>query len=98
MSLKGTCWCRPKDVVGLAYEINGLSGPHRSYLGAGGLGFIIGDGQLRYGPENILEAYYSLEIYKGIYFTLDFQEVVNPAYNRDRGPVSVFGTRLHLQL
>jgi high affinity Mn2+ porin len=26
---------------------------------------------------------------------MDYQFVVNPAFNRDRGPVSVFGTRIH---
>jgi high affinity Mn2+ porin len=97
LSLKGTCWCRPKDVVGLAYEIDGLSGPHRNYLGAGGLGFIIGDGQLNYSPEQIFDAYYSYQVIKGIFFTLDFQEVLHPAYNRARGPVSIGSARLHLE-
>jgi high affinity Mn2+ porin len=97
LSIKGTCWCRPKDVVGLAYEIDGLSGPHRNYLGAGGLGFIIGDGQLNYSPEQIFESYYSYQVIKGIFFTLDFQEVLHPAYNRDRGPVSIGSARFHLE-
>jgi high affinity Mn2+ porin len=95
--LKGTSWCRPKDAVGLAVVAEGLSGPHRNYLGAGGLGFILGDGQLRYGPEEILDLFYSFEIHKGITVTLDFQEVNHPAYNRDRGPVSVGSVRLHLE-
>jgi high affinity Mn2+ porin len=95
--LKGTSWCRPQDTVGLAALINGLSGPHRNYLGAGGLGFIIGDGQLRYGPEEILEVFYDIEIHKGIHFALDFEQVNHPAYNRDRGPVSVGSMRLHLE-
>jgi high affinity Mn2+ porin len=95
--LKGTSWCRPNDAIGVAYLIEGLSGPHRDYLGAGGLGFIIGDGQLRYGPEEIVEVFYSFEICKGITFSLDFQEVDHPAYNRDRGPVSIGGMRLHLE-
>jgi high affinity Mn2+ porin len=95
--LKGTAWCRPDDEVGLAGVINGLAGPHRHYLGAGGLGFIIGDGQLRYGPEEILELYYNFQIHKGIDLTLDFQEINHPAYNRDRGPVSVGSIRVHFE-
>jgi high affinity Mn2+ porin len=29
--------------------------------------------------------------------TLDYQLIVNPAYNRDRGPASVLGFRIHTQ-
>jgi len=29
--------------------------------------------------------------------TFDYQFITNPAYNRDRGPVSVIGTRLRAQ-
>jgi high affinity Mn2+ porin len=95
--LKGKCWCRPNDAVGLAFGINGLEGSHRNYLAAGGLDFIIGDGALNYGPEEIFEAFYNLEIRKGIYVTTDFQEVNHPAYNRDRGPVSIVSLRVHLE-
>jgi high affinity Mn2+ porin len=95
--LKGRCWCRPNDQIGLAYGINGLEGTHRNYLAAGGLDFIIGDGALNYAPEQILEAFYNLEVRKGIYVTTDFQEVINPAYNADRGPVSVVSLRVHLE-
>ena len=95
--LKGRCWCRPDDFIGLAYGINGLEGTHRNYLAAGGLDFIIGDGALNYGPEQILEAFYNLQVVKGIYVTTDFQEVINPAYNRDRGPVSIVSLRVHLE-
>jgi high affinity Mn2+ porin len=91
----GRLWCRPYDRVGLAGILNGLSGPHREYLAAGGLGFIIGDGKLNYGPEEIVEMYYSIQIRPGLVVTFDFQEVGNPAYNRDRGPVSIFGLRVH---
>jgi high affinity Mn2+ porin len=65
---------------------------------AGGLGGIIGDGQLpNAGPEQILEAYYSVALFSFAHFTADYQFIKNPAYNRDRGPVSVFGLRLHVQ-
>jgi high affinity Mn2+ porin len=92
--LTGTRWARPDDEVGLAGVVNGISQPHRRYLDAGGLGFIIGDGQLRYGVEGILEAYYRAKI-KWFQITFDYQLVENPAYNRDRGPVSIFAARLH---
>src|SRR5262249_37724428 len=93
----GACWCRPKDQVGLAGCINGLSPWHRDYLAAGGLGFIIGDGRLNYGHEEILELYYNLEVIKGINVTADFQGVNHPAYNRDRGPVAIGSLRVHFE-
>jgi high affinity Mn2+ porin len=91
----GRLWCRPYDQIGLAGVLNGLSGPHREYLAAGGLGFIIGDGKLNYGLEQTLEFYYDLQVRPGLVFTFDFQQIVNPAYNRDRGPVSVASIRIH---
>jgi high affinity Mn2+ porin len=97
MVLKGRCWCRPNDVFGLGVACNGLSSPHRDYLAAGGLGFIIGDGRLNYGLEKILETYYAWQISKGIIFTLDFQEVDHPAYNKDRGPVAIGSMRVHIE-
>ena len=95
--LKGRCWCRPNDQVGLALGINGLAKVHREYLAAGGLDFIIGDGTLNYAPEQILEVFYNLEVRKGINVTTDFQEVIHPAYNADRGPVSIMALRVHLE-
>ncbi len=96
--LKGRCWCRPNDQVGLAFDANGIARDHRDYLAAGGLDFIIGDGRLRYGPEEILETFYNFAVIKGIYLTADFQEVNHPAYNRDRGPVSIYTLRVHIEL
>jgi high affinity Mn2+ porin len=91
----GRWWCRPNDRIGLAGVLNGISGPHRDYLAAGGIGFIIGDGKLSYGLEQILETYYAWRITNGIVVTLDFQEIVNPGYNTDRGPVEVGSIRVH---
>jgi high affinity Mn2+ porin len=95
---KGRCWARPSDEVGLAGVCNGIAKDHRDYLAAGGLDFSIGDGALSYGWEYILEVYYRFAVVKGIYVTGDFQEVINPAYNRDRGPVSVFALMAHIEL
>jgi high affinity Mn2+ porin len=93
----GRCWCRPNDQVGLAVAACGLAKIHHEYLAAGGLDFIIGDGALNYGREWVMEAYYNAAVIKGINVTLDFQEVVNPAYNRDRGPVSIGALRVHYE-
>jgi high affinity Mn2+ porin len=95
--LKGKCWNRPQDQVGLAGVINGISNGHRAYLAAGGLGFIVGDGQLQYDPEEIIETYYNWELKKGISVTFDFQGVNDPAYNRSRGPVAIAGIRVHFE-
>ena len=93
----GTRWQRPDDRLGLAVVVSGLSAPHRDYLAAGGYGFIIGDGQLRYAPEAVAEAYYSFSFPRQhLSLSPDYQFVLHPGYNRDRGPVSVLGARLHV--
>ena len=97
LSLKGTRWHRPGDVVGLAGVISGLSKDHRDYLGAGGLGFELGDRRLHYGPEEILEAYYFIGVTKNLFLTWDYQLLIHPGYNSDRGPVSVVGFRAHVE-
>ena len=97
-SIKGDKWGRKDDTVAVALVINGISTVHQQYLDAGGLGILVGDGKLPHpGPESILEAYYSLGVVKGVHLTLDSQTVVNPAYNRDRGPAEVLGLRIHGQ-
>ncbi|MDA9431334.1 membrane protein [Bradyrhizobium sp. CCBAU 51627] len=95
VSVKGTKWGRPDDVVGVAGAINSLSHDHRDFIAAGGLGPLIGDGQLNYRRERVLETYYAYALNKALTFTADYQLIVNPAYNADRGPVSVFSGRLH---
>ena len=97
LALKGKRWGRPDDVVGFGGAINGISATHRAYLAAGGLGLIAGDGTLRYRQEQILETYYALNLGKGKTLTTDYQFIANPAYNADRGPVSIFATRLHIE-
>jgi high affinity Mn2+ porin len=95
ISIQGRLWKRSTDSVGLAAVRNYLSGDDRRFLAAGGIGFIIGDGRLNYGPESIAEAYYAWHATRGWTLTLDYQHVADPAYNRDRGPVSVASLRLH---
>jgi high affinity Mn2+ porin len=97
LSLTGKQWGRPDDSVGLAGIVNGISKIHEEYLNNGGLGILIGDSMLPHpGPEQIIEAYYEFPVYSWI-VTFDYQFIVNPAYNEDRGPVSVIGARLHTQ-
>lgn len=99
LSLKGSRWTRGQDTLGIAGIVNHISAAREQYLNAGGLGIIIGDGQLpRAGPEQIVETYYSLGVLAQIQVSLDYQFVTNPAYNRDRGPVSIFALRVHAQL
>ncbi|TSJ43920.1 carbohydrate porin [Mucilaginibacter corticis] len=96
--LKGTSWKRKNDELALAFIGNGLSAPHRSYLAAGGYGFIIGDGKLNYSTEMIAELYYKIDAYQHKFFlSPDYQFIVNPAYNKDRGPVNVFSIRAHVE-
>jgi len=96
--LVGDRWGRPGDKLGIAGVTNGISQDHANYLADGGLGFLLGDGKLRYGREDILEAYYTLRAYKGIFPAVDVQAIAHPGYNTDRGPVVVGSIRLHVEL
>jgi high affinity Mn2+ porin len=96
LSLKGADWDRPQDTVGAAYILDGISNAAQRYFAAGGLGILIGDGRLpHYGLENGFETYYSAQITSWLWATADYQLIVNPAYNPDRGPVSILGARFH---
>jgi len=98
LSLSGTRWGRSDDTVALALVANQISHAAKEYLAAGGIGGIVGDGQLpEAGPEQILETYYSVAVFSFAHVTADYQVINNPAYNRQRGPVSVFSLRLHAQ-
>jgi high affinity Mn2+ porin len=95
--LKGNAWGRPDDKIGVGGVVEGLSPIARAYFAAGGLGILIGDGQLNYRPEQILEVYYAYSLNKSATITFDYQFVNNPGYNADRGPVSILSGRLHAQ-
>jgi high affinity Mn2+ porin len=92
----GKRWKRSLDRAGIAYNSNGISHDHQEYLALGGDGFLLGDGKLNYGRENIAEFYYTLHIWRGIFSSFDFQSVDHPGYNRDRGPVFAPALRLHV--
>lgn len=95
LSVKGAAWHRPEDTWALAGALNGLSKSHQEFFEAGGLGILAGDGNLNYGWEKILETYYDIKVWKTVHTTLDYQFIDDPAFNRDRGPISFFGARLH---
>jgi high affinity Mn2+ porin len=95
--VNGARWHRKQDRAGVAFVSNGIKKDHQIYLADGGLGFLLGDGRLNYGRENILETYYTAHFWRGIYVAPGVQHINNPGYNRDRGPVIVPTLRLHLE-
>jgi high affinity Mn2+ porin len=98
VSISGKQWGRPDDTVGIAGIINGISGIHEAFFNAGGLGILIGDGQLPHpGLEKILEAYYSYALTSSTKLSADYQFIDNPGYNTERGPVNLFAGRFHWQ-
>ena len=98
LSLTGGSWTRPNDTIGVAGVVNAISDSARHYFADGGLGILIGDGRLpHYETENILETYYSAQVTGWLTATADYQLVLNPAYNPDRGPVSVLAARFHAE-
>jgi carbohydrate-selective porin OprB len=94
---RGYRWRRRHDKIGVAFISNAISKDHQEYLRLGGLGFLLGDGNLNYGRENIVECYYDAHFWRGVYGAFDLQHINNPGYNRDRGPVWVPALRLHVE-
>lgn len=97
LGANGSLWHRRFDRAGVAVVTNGICKDHQIYLADGGLGFLLGDGALRYGRENIVETYYTAHVWRGIYIAPGIQHINNPGYNRDRGPVTVPTFRLHTE-
>jgi high affinity Mn2+ porin len=98
VSLNGKSWGRPNDTIGVAGAINAITAVHQEFFNLGGLGILIGDGQLpNPGLEQIFETYYSYALTPASRLSFDYQFINNPAYNTQRGPVNVFGVRLHAQ-
>lgn len=93
---KGKSWRRANDRAGAVVAVNALTNDHARYLALGGLGFLLGDGALTYGPEEIVEAYYTVHMWRGLFASVDLQHINNPGYNQARGPVIVPGLRLHV--
>ncbi len=97
LGARGGLWRRRYDRAGLTIVTNAISRDHQIYLAKGGYGFLIGDGALTYGRENILESYYTAHLWRGVYLAPGLQHVVNPGYNRDRGPVLIPSFRAHVE-
>jgi carbohydrate-selective porin OprB len=93
----GAWWHRKQDRAGMAFISNAICKDHQIYLARGGLGFLLGDGNLNYGRENIVESYYTVHVWRGIYLAPGLQHIENPGYNRDRGPVLVPSFRAHIE-
>jgi high affinity Mn2+ porin len=89
-------WHRPNDKFGVAFVSNAIKKDHQNYLAYGGLGFLLGDGHLNYGRENIVESYYNRHIRSGLYGAIQLTHINNPGYNRARGPIWVPGLRMHI--
>jgi len=87
---------RPLDKLGLAFVSNAIKHDHQEYLKLGGRGFILGDGNLSYGRENILEGFYNIHAWRGLFYAFDTQFIDHPGYNTARGPVVVFSVRAHV--
>ena len=92
----GARWHRPADKIGLAVVTNAIKRDHQNYLKLGGLGFLLGDGNLNYGRENVVESYYNWHVWRGLFYDVDVQHISNPGYNRDRGPAWVGSVRAHI--
>jgi len=92
----GRSWSRPYDKLGVTFVSNAIKADHQAYLKLGGLGFLLGDGKLNYAREDILEGYYNLHAWRGIYYALDLQYINHPGYNKDRGPALVESIRMHV--
>jgi high affinity Mn2+ porin len=94
---QGAWWHRKQDRAGIAFVSNAIKKDHQTYLADGGLGFLLGDGALNYGRENILETYYTAHVWRGLYVAPGLQHINDPGYNRDRGPVLVPSFRAHVE-
>ncbi len=94
---RGTLWRRPADYAGVGYSMGWISAAHAEYLRMGGVDGFIGDGNLRRAPETVFEVFYGFNIIRSLVLSGDYQMIWNPAYNADRGPVTIIGLRLHAE-
>ena len=96
--MKGGRWGREKDTAGLGYAASFLSASHAAYLNSGGIDGFLGDGAISYKPEQVLDLYYQCHVVKSTWVSVDYQHLANPGYNADRGPVDIYGVRVHVEL
>ena len=97
-SVNGKKWGRPDDTFGILGMMNGIDSSHAAWFNDGGLGILVGDGQLpNPGWEHIIETYYSYALTSSVKLSADYQFIQNPGFNKDRGPANVFAGRVHWQ-
>ena len=96
-SLKGARWGRADDTVAIGAAVNAAAKSEANFFAAGGTGILAGDGRLNYAPEAVVESYYSVAL-KSFTLSFDYQFVADPAFNQDRGPVSILALRLHFEM
>ena len=94
---KGTLWHRPFDVAGAGFGMSWISQSHAQYLAMGGVDGFVGDGHLRQAGEGVVDAFYSVNLFKAIWLSADYQFLWNPGFNADRGPVTILGGRVHAE-
>ncbi len=94
---KGSAWKRSFDVTGVGFGMSWISSIHAQYLAMGGVDGFLGDGNLRQAAEGVVEGFYSVNLLDAIWVTADYQFLWNPGYNADRGPVNIFGGRVHAE-
>ena len=92
---KGTLWKRAFDVTGVGFNAGGISKSHQRYLEMGGVDGFIGDGKLNPGAELAYDVFYNLNFHKALWLAGDYQHIVNPGFNVDRGPVDVYSLKIH---
>ena len=65
VSLNGKQWGRPNDTIGIAGIVNNIAPVHQAFFNAGGLGILIGDGQLpNPGPRRDLRDLLQLRVHR----------------------------------
>ena len=96
VQVSGIHWGRRDDRFGVGFSVQGLADIHQEYLKKGGIGMLLGDGNLNYGLEQIFETYYRIQVGRYVQITPDYQHIWNPGFNQDRGPVDVYGLRLRI--
>jgi len=94
---KGSLWKRPRDVTGVGLGLGWISAAHARYLSLGGVDGFIGDGALHRAVESVFEVFYSVNVLNAFWLSADYQRITNPAFNSDRGPVDIFGARVHAE-
>jgi carbohydrate-selective porin OprB len=95
--VSGSAWRRPLDLAGVGFGMGWISQAHADYLRMGGIDGFIGDGNIDPAPESVFDVFYSVSVLSSLWLSADYQRITNPAFNADRGPVNVFGARVHAE-